>query len=496
MANTYLYGAYGHLGDSVAQSAIQAGTVPIYVGTAPVNLVRGYKENNLVNFPVKASNLSEAQRVGGYSDAWESYTLCEVFTAHFDNPVGNIGPIYFVNVLDPDVHRTPEAVTKDLAFVNGRAEFRSDKIILDTFLLDGKMEDIDFILDYNYTKNSVIISSMDSSAPLTGTLTASYYEVMPDVIEADDIIGGETANGEYSGFSVIKLLYKEHSQVANLIAAPGWSHIPEVYNAMVVACQKINGHWEAFCVGDIPLADASGEIDTIQKAYTWARQKGYGSERSKVYWPQGIDNTGRVFHLSTLGMVELMRADFSHDSVPMETCGNKDISIIRQYFGPNSKNRGFDQQQANELTQRGISTAVFWGGRWVLWGNHTAGYEYGADGDPRAIFDVNIRMLLHIVNSFQREWGITIDEPMTLQLRDRIINREQEKLDGLVAMGALLGEPRILFLESNNSTTDLMNGDFRWDIAATPTPPFKSGTVYVSYTDAGFAAYFATEEAA
>ena len=49
---------------------------------------------------------------------------------------------------------------------------------------------------------------------------------------------------------------------------------------------------------------------------------------------------------------------------------------------------------------------------------------------------------------------------------------------------------QILFLESENSTTDVMNGDFRWDIAVTPTPPLKSASVYVAYTDAGFSVYY------
>ena len=185
-----------------------------------------------------------------------------------------------------------------------------------------------------------------------------------------------------------------------------------------------------------------------------------------------------------------MRTDYTHNSIPMETCGNKEIPVVRQYFGPDNKSRGFDQEQAKELTQNGICTAIAWGGRWVLWGDHTAAYTYGTDEDPRAIFDVSMRMLMHITNDFQREWSPKIDEPMTLQLRDRIVNREQEKLDGYVAVGALIGEPRILFLQSENSTTDLMNGDFRWDIAVTPTPPLKSASVYVAYTDAGFSAYF------
>ena len=35
-----------------------------------------------------------------------------------------------------------------------------------------------------------------------------------------------------------------------------------------------------------------------------------------------------------------------------------------------------------------------------------------------------------------------------------------------------------------------MNGDFRWDINVTPTPPLKSASVYVAYTDAGFSVYY------
>ena len=82
---------------------------------------------------------------------------------------------------------------------------------------------------------------------------------------------------------------------------------------------------------------------------------------------------------------------------------------------------------------------------------------------------------------------------MTIALRDTILNREQEKLDVLVAKGALIGEPVVEFVESNNATVDMMNGDFRWDIAATPTPPLKSATAVVRYTDEGFSAYFGGE---
>lgn len=498
MANEYLYGAYGHMGETVAQSAVQAGTTPVYVGTAPVNLVRGFADAGVINEPIKLSNMVDAQRKLGYSADWGTFTLCEVMNAHFNNTIGNIGPIYVINVLDPSEgkHRKAEETTKQLSFTGGRAEFASGTIILDTLTIAKSeggdyAEGTDYAVDYNFTKGTVIITSLIDDSPLTGTLTASFYEVDDTAIEDEDIIGGVTASGEYSGLSSIALLYPEQFAVCNLIAAPGWSHSPAVYNAMLTTSQKINGHWDSFVVADLPLVDGSAQaVDTITKAVAWKKNNAFTGERSKAFWPQGIDNLGNVYHLSTLAVVEFMRADFSHNSVPMETCGNKAIPIIKQYFGANSTNRGFSQQEGKELTQNGISTAVAWGGEWVLWGDHTAAYTYGADVDPRAIFDVSMRMLMHITNDFQREWSPKIDEPMTRALKDEIINREQEKLDGYVSMGALLGEPKIVFLESENSTTDIMNGDFRWDIAVTPTPPLKSASVYVAYTDAGFSVYY------
>lgn len=512
MANEYLYGAYGHIGETVAQSAVQAGTTPVYIGTAPVNLVRGFADAGIINEPVKISNMIDAQKKLGYAADWGAFTLCEVMNAHFNNVLGNIGPIYVINVLDPSEgkHRKEEETIKQVAFTGGRAEFASSTIILDTLTIakadiGSYTEGTDYAVDYNFTKGTVIITSLIEDAPLAGTLTASYFDVDDSTLEDADIIGGVTASGEYSGLSAIALLYPEQFAVCNLIAAPGWSHSPAVYNAMIAASQKINGHWDAFVMADLPLVSGPSvvgqaevdeaqvgatAVDTIEKAIAWKQKNAFNNERSKVFWPQAVDNLGNIYHLSTLATVELMRADFSHNSVPMETCGNKAVPVIKQYFGANATNRGFDQQAGKELTQKGICTVVAWAGEWVLWGDHTAAYTYGAEVDPRAIFDVSMRMLMHITNNFQREWSPEIDEPMTRALKDRIINREQEKLDGYVSMGALIGDPVILFLESENSTTDIMNGDFRWDIAVTPTPPLKSASVYVAYTDAGFSVYY------
>ena len=128
----YLHGAYGEIGESKVASVTQADVVAAYIGTAPVNLIRGYADKDLVNMPVKVTNMSEVQSLVGYSDDWETFTLGSAFAEHFDNTVGNVGPIYIVNVLDPAVHKSAQKTTKALTFTDGKAEFESDKIIFST----------------------------------------------------------------------------------------------------------------------------------------------------------------------------------------------------------------------------------------------------------------------------------------------------------------------------------------------------------------------------
>lgn len=496
----YKHGAYGNLSESVVESTVAVSTVPVYFGTAPVNLVRGYGARGVVNSPVRVTSLADAREKVGDSPDWAAFTLCEAIAAHFNTPAEAVGPVYFVNVLDPDKHRAKKATEQVVGMVNGSASFPTDRAILDTITVAADaaeegaaayVEGEDYTIAYNHNAGKVVLTAVEGSAMADGNIKVSFFEVTPESITAEDVIGYASDTGEYFGIDALQLLYQEQFVVPNLLAAPGWSGNPDVYARLVKAAQKVNGHWDAFVAADLPLADGNDAIDTIDKAIAWKEDNAYNSERSAVCWPQASDHAGRVFHLSTLYVVESLRVDNEHGGVPFETCSNKAIPVTRQHFGADSPNRGFDQVKANGLNERGITTAIGWAGEWVLWGPHTAAYRYGSDGmDARAIFAPSIRMLFHITNGFQLEWATTVDEPMTRAVQDRIINREQAKLDGYVTQGALLGHPTVVFDPANNQESSIMEGDFRWDIAVTPTPPLKSAVVYVAYTDEGFSAYF------
>lgn len=482
----YKHGTYGAFAESIGGVANDSGTAAVYVGAAPVNLIRGYADS--VNNPVKLTDFGAVQKHFGYSKNWDSFDLCEAFNTHFNNSMGNVGPIVAINVLDPDAHRKANATTVSLTFVNGRAFIVSDTIILDTLVLADKVENTDYSVSYDYVNGRVIINSIGED--ITGTVQATYNEVDPSAVTVAEIIGEASEDGVYTGLGCIKLIYQECGVKPNLLLCPKWSDIPEVYTAMLSAATKVNGHWDAVVYADIPILDGDTKVDTRAAAKEWQEDNGYVNERSKVFWPQAVGTDGNVHHVSVLAAWRTQMVDATHDGVPMETPSNKALPVAKQYFGADSTNRGFDQSQGNVLNECGITTIVYWGGQWVLWGPHTAAFKHGAVMDNRCIFDNSIRMMMHILNSFQEEHALTIDRPMTRAMADTIKNREQEKADALAAVGALIGVPVVEFRETENSVSDLIEGNFTWDVKGTPTPPWKSGTLNVAYTTAGFDSYF------
>ena len=102
----YKHGAYGVLDESIVQRVVTSATVPVYFGTAPVGLVRGYKDADVVNVPVRISSLADARSKVGYSPDFGGFTLCEAIAAHFDNGGDGVGPIYVVNAWAPSTWST------------------------------------------------------------------------------------------------------------------------------------------------------------------------------------------------------------------------------------------------------------------------------------------------------------------------------------------------------------------------------------------------------
>ena len=482
----YKHGTYGDIVSSIGGNAAKGSTIPVYVGVAPCHLVHnGYK---YCNTPILLYSMDDVYRYFGYCDNWMVYDLCGAFYAHFKNPMGNVGPIVAVNVASAVTRG--EIVTGEYPVNNGMVTIYAHDIFINDLTVADMVKGTDYTVNYDFDRGCAVI--MFTGDVESNTVTISYPPVTHPISNSDVIGSVDVETGTYTGLGCVSQIYPKFGLIPNIIVCPMWGADPDVYKAMVKAATKINGHWDAIVYADIPAfaPDGTANNDTIAKAIAWKKSNGYTDERSKVFWPQATTLDGKPITLSLLAAWATLATDAANDGVPMESVSNKAILVSGQYFGPNATNGGFDVQSANKLNAAGITTAVFWGGKWVLWGPHTAAYEYGKENDNRVIFDTSMRMLFHVSNSFQKDWAVSIDKPMTRALADTIKAREQEKMDAWARMGAFIGEPVVEFRESANGSGDILEGNFTWHSKGTPTPPFKSGTLKVAYTSEGFDSFF------
>lgn len=462
------------------------GTLPVYFGRLPVHQLEDY--NGAVNKPVLVQSFNDAVAKVGYNDSdWANYDLCEAIYAHFKNDIQVIGPIILVNVLDPDTHVVP-AQTANVALTNGKGYIDNSEVILNSVAIVGKVRGTDYTAAYTPDGSKVLIT--DLTGAMVSPVAVTFDEVDPSLVLAAAVIGGtDVLTGVKTGISVVDLVYLTHNMIPTLLVSPGWSFDPDIDAALKAASQKINNHWYAFVNSDM---DTTVATNTIALAKTWKTTNGYDSYLEAPCWPMAMNGT-RKFHLSTLVTVTMQWVDYQNDNVPSETPSNKPVDVTGMCLADGTAII-FDQVQANDLNSKGIRTLSYWGGRWVLWGGHTGEYEYGKDMDKAHVFDCGVRMLQYIANTFQVRYGILVDKPMTRAMVETILNDYQEWFDTLIAQGRiLLGN--ISFNETSNPTSDVVEGDFVFDVATTTTPPGKSLTAKITYTTAGLDVLFGGEAA-
>lgn len=472
----YKHGIYGELVAST-ETITNSKNVPIYIGTAPVHRVR----DAAINKPQLIRSLQEAQIKLGYQedDDYSEFTLSAAVYAHFQNKIKPIGPIVVTNVLDPSKHGTNKS--EEVQFVNKVATIK-EHVSIDSIAITDREEGTDYKLEY--TNEGYLKITDISSDGLGDSITVSYKEIDPTKVTDTDIVGTyKVETDERTGIKAIADVYEELNLIPSILSAPGFNQFKKVEQALVATTSKISDKWEAVCFTDL---ECSSNTNTIEKAIEWKITNGYNSNSEKVCWPKGIV-AGKEMWLSICAIVAKLQTDIQNDNIPCETPSNKQIDISGLIVNGNKIK--ISQSRANELNEKGITTSIYSGGKYVLWGPHMGNYEYGVTDKPEEIFDVNIMTNKYLLNDFQSRNGDLIDQSMTRNEIDALMNSEQMILDSLSSSGKIL-YGKISFKPENNSTSDIINGDFAFDTVVTNTPLAKSITNRVQYSSVGIEALY------
>lgn len=453
-----------------------ATAIPLIFGCAPVNLV----DKPIVNEVVMAMSYSEAVQQLGFeaaqpTDSGKSkyrYNLSEYIYSNFN--FYGVAPIFMVNVLDPEKHKTTASTTS----VTIDAE-SGEGVISELGILRGSVkisheeaeytegEDYTLTFDDDGCLHVVSLTDDDGTAlrlPSGVELTFSADRVDPSLVTTADIIGGiEAATGKRKGLELVSEVYSKFGMIPNLLLAPGYSHDPELVAIMATKAVDINTVFNA-----VVLVDADTEkTRTYSEVPNWKKQANIFDTNVFICWPM-LDMNGTLYHMSTqvAGLIGTTDEDEGLGT-PMASPSNKSLECTGTCLADGTE-VVLGLEEANYLNGSGIATAHNFSGGFKLWGNRTACYPDNTD--PKDNFLCVRRMFLWIRNTLVTNMWQHVDKPGNRNLIDTIVNSSQQWLNSLVAQGALLAG-RLEFPADMNPTTNLMNGQYYFHLSITPPTP-------------------------
>lgn len=468
--------------------------LPVIVGTAPVNMT---DEAN-VNKPVLCHSYDEFVQNFGYvppslkeASGLEEFdfTLCEAANALFT--LFGVAPAVFINVLDPTTHKkTATTATITLDAKTGSAVVAEPGIILSSVSITPQeaaayVRDEDFTLSFDDDGNLVVTSLQDEGGAFKCTtgasLTFAAEVVDPTMVEDDDVIGGVFVNGVKSGFELVGEVYPRFGLVPGTLLAPGFSDDPSVAAVMAAKCTGISDRFNAMCAVDVPT-DA---VTTYSAVPNWKTTNNYTDPRQIVCWPN-LALDGVKYHLSTQIAALMAQVDGENDGTPYISPSNHGVQCTATVLEDGSE-VWLDLGEAAYLNGEGIVTAINQTSGWTAWGNRTGCYP--ATTDVKDCFIPIRRMFNWIGNTLITTFWQRLDAPINRRLIDTIIDSANIWLNGLCARQYILSG-QVSFLESENTTTDLMDGIIRFHVSICPPSPARDIEFTLEYNVNGLSALF------
>lgn len=422
-----------------------AGVTLVAFGTAPVNLVEDVKN---VNVPIVIKSFDEFEKTFGYSDDFEKYTLCEVADAAFN--LFQVGPVVFVNMLDPNQHKTtiaPQALTIE----NNKATIEQQGIIASTLKLIADSTTLVKGTDYLTTFDGNGYLSIVFLTAQTN-VTAEYDIIDASKVTNADIIGGYDVNDMATGLELLNKVYARTKYIPGLVIVPKFSTEPAVAAVMRAKVQNINEYFKSFTLTDID----SSVVTKYSDVANYKNENNYTGKFEAVCWPK-VARGSKVYHLSTQFACSILRLCQVNNDFPYESASNKTLEIDRIVVKKNGKYEELDLEvsQANLLNEQGIVTAINFVNGLTLWGNNTAAFP--VEKDVKDMFHAVRIMHNYVGNTIILTTWAEVDGPISKKKLDSIVDKMNIWFNGLQGTGAIVGG-RVVALNEDNPEAQLLAG--------------------------------------
>lgn len=303
---------------------------------------------------------------------------------------------------------------------------------------------------------------------------------------------GDAALG--TGIYAYEEMLRNAPSATNLVCLPSVTD-GEILSAMLALCKNADGLYASYLVYDLPLTDSGLNASNYVVPATIVKTKTISDMYSTAVWGQIRTSAGHDISGAAVRASLMAKADANY-GVPARVAGNLEVPAIQGVVGLKGEDKvlaKIPRSSANELSADGICTVRRRGSVYVTWGDHTSAFAGGTVTDELGRFENRIRMNAMLKNRWVMKYESIIDSPLTLQMRNDIINAEQDYLNGLVATGALIGEPKCEFLALSNPIDNIVQGNFTWNITVTETNPLKYMLARIAFSVAGLS-FYTTQE--
>lgn len=440
--------------------------ITFVVGTAPVFMT----DINNVNKPVLCYTREEAVKAFGYvepKDGKYEYSLCEVMDTHFKYK--QVAPVIFVNVQK---------------WVKGERDSGLEQIISESdrtiTLKNGIYTDIIISLEgSNLTASDYTVEVVNGDTVLYITSDkqlegneVSAVPITPSTVASTEIIGGVDTDGNKSGLELVNECFPRFRLVPGIIIAPGFSGDSAVAAVIAAKAAKINEHFSCIGIVDIP----TDTVKQYSKAAEWKNTNNVTDESLVCCWPK-LSLGGVQFHQSAQLAALMAEVDAANDDVPYVSPSNKSYAMDSAVLEDGTE-VWLSPDTAAYLNSQGIVTALNFMDGWKCWGNRTAKYPGGTD--VKDTFIPIRRMFSWIGNTLIQTYWQKVDAPLNRRQIDTIVDSANMWLNGLTAREYILGG-RVEFLETENPTTDLMDGIARFHVYITPPSPNREIDFILEY---------------
>ena len=448
------------------------------VGTAPMNKVK--RENRRVNEIVRLGTYKEA--IQYFGDTYDlDFSISQAIKVFFE--LYKVAPLYVVNILDINKHKTSMKTTNGLELSNSKVLIKNHKIITDTLTIkENTTSQIISDAITMWTDEGLEIYATPSNG---NKIDIEYEEIdLSKVTKAQALGGYDNSTMKRTGLELLDEVYLKYSELPAFIDVPDFSGDSEVAAIMQTKAKNINGNmFEAIALINAPL---DKPYDQIPK---WKDDNNInGNDQIVLYGTLGL--AGKKYIQSIQYAALSLSVDNENGGVPSQTPSNYSYKCDSLYW--KNANGNLEEiildkeQQANLLNKNGAVTAINFKG-WRCWGSETALNPMATD--PKDKFIYTRRMFKYIGNELVISYFDKVDKKFSKKLAETVTKSMNIRLNAIVARNDLLSASAALSSEDND-TINVMNGDITWIIKLGVIPGMKSATFKKKY-DADALAEFA-----